>query len=191
MFLSYKTALSIKTNQSAIQLRSYFICQRPFGSRPPQWQVNYRVATTALAHNNFIQVQKSYVGIPVCNAQGSTLTKPNGSLERILRIHLVSTSNMCSVVLCVMTLNLKTSLIPTFSWNLRCSLNNTAIDVYVLDLISRMLLLQDLFIDWSVFFIQPVWAVFVYLQQLVSFTQRLIINYSILLSYLKMTEESY
>ena len=36
----------------------------------------------------------------MCNAQGSTLFKPNGSLERILRIYLVSTSNVLRGSLC-------------------------------------------------------------------------------------------
>ena len=53
--------INIKTNQSAIQLQSYFICQRPFGSRPPQWQVNYTVATTALAHNIY-RYKKAMLG---------------------------------------------------------------------------------------------------------------------------------
>ena len=65
---------------------------------------------------------KTFQLTPQSGNDSTIAHKPNGSLERILRIHLVSTFKMCSVVVCVMTLNSKTSFNPAFSWNLRCSL---------------------------------------------------------------------
>ena len=60
----------------------YFIC-------PFIIIIKYRVAATALANN---------IGIKKLYWDPCVQRTANGSLERILRIHLVSTSNMCSVV---------------------------------------------------------------------------------------------
>ena len=79
----------------------------------------------------------------MCYAQGSTLFKPNGSLERILRVHLVSTSNMCSVVGCVMTLNLKISFNPAFSWNL------STVCIFILGPLELTIPCEVFLLSWS------------------------------------------